>query len=157
MVMTKCKTHGLARCRTCTPQYFCHIHTTKSGLARRKDQCKDCGTGYCEPHGIQKSICLECGGGGLCEAHQIIRSLCLECGGGSLCGHHIMRSRCRECSGCIHGVLRSLCPKEGCGGTALCEPHRRRKDQCVECDGNAICDHRIRRVTCVQCDYLIQC
>lgn len=144
MPRKRCR-HGQQRCKECTPQCFCKEH------GNRKDQCKECGTGYCG-HGIQKSLCVDCGGGGICEAHQIVRSLCIECGGGGLCEtHHIKRSNCIECGGCIHGSLVSLCA-EGCGGASLCEPHKRRKDQCVECKGSAVCKHEVRRVTCVQCD-----
>jgi hypothetical protein len=46
---------------------------------RRKDSCKDCGTGYCE-HNRQKGSCKDCGTG-YCE-HSRRRDSCKDCGTG---------------------------------------------------------------------------
>ena len=94
-----------------------------------RSNCKVCSA--C-PHGRQRSICKECGGGAICE-HGRQRFQCKECGGGAVCGHGRIRSKCKECGGasiCEHGRIRSQCKE--CGGASICE-HGRQRSQCKEC------------------------
>ena len=58
-----------------------------------RSNCKVCGA--C-PHGRQRRLCKECGGGSICE-HGRRRSRCKECGGSGICEHGRRRSRCKEC------------------------------------------------------------
>ena len=70
------------------------------------------------PHGRQRYICKECGGGGICE-HGRQRYRCKDCGGGGICEHGRRRCYCKEC-----------------GGGGLCE-HGRRRYGCKECGGSS--------------------
>jgi hypothetical protein len=60
---------------------------------RRKDTCRDCGTGYCD-HGRQKSRCKDCGTG-YCQ-HGRQKSQCKDCGTGR-CLHGRRKDRCKDC------------------------------------------------------------
>ena len=87
------------------------------------------------PHGRQRYICKDCGGGSICE-HGRVRSQCKECGGSGICEHGRLRYSCKECGGsslCEHGRRRSKCKE--CGGSGLCE-HGRRRSDCKECGGS---------------------
>ena len=65
------------------------------------------------------------------------------------CEHGVKkRSRCKVCSACPHGRVRSLCKE--CGGSQICE-HGRQRNQCKECGGKGICEHGRQRHTCKEC------
>ena len=49
----------------------------------------------CE-HGIQQSLCHDCGGSGYCE-HSIRRTKCKECGPSQKCQHGFIRKTCPTC------------------------------------------------------------
>jgi hypothetical protein len=94
-----------------------------------RSKCKVCSA--C-PHGRQRSVCKECGGGSICE-HGRQRYACKDCGGSGICEHGRERRRCKEC-----------------GGSAFCE-HGRQRYQCKECGGKGICEHGRRRSNCKEC------
>jgi hypothetical protein len=58
---------------------------------RRKSQCKDCGTGYCE-HGRQKGNCKDCGTGYCVHGRQ--KSACRGCSPRSSCEHGRKEQKC---------------------------------------------------------------
>ena len=65
------------------------------------------------------------------------------------CEHGVKyRSRCKVCSKCGHGRVRSMCKE--CGGASICE-HVRRRRECKECGGPSICEHGRRRSECKEC------
>lgn len=111
---------------------------------RRKDSCKDCSTGLCE-HGRWKAQCQKCGTG-LCE-HGRFKSRCKDCGTG-LCEHGRYRNQCKDCGTrrCEHGRQKGQC--RDCG-TGLCE-HGRWKSHCTDC-GTGLCKHGKRKSECRDC------
>lgn len=116
---------------------------------KRKDSCKDCGTGFCE-HGRQKYYCIPCGGNGVC-LHGKRRPECRDCKGSSFCEHGKARAKCVDCGGasiCEHGRRRSQC--KDCGGVSICE-HNLSKWQCKDCGGSQICEHGKNRSHCREC------
>ena len=66
-------------------------------------------------------------------------TICVDCGGKYICEHKIRRRRCPECK------------NAGCGGEDLCSDHFRRKDQCKDCKGRAICNHGVIKYSCIAC------
>lgn len=113
------------------------------------------------PHGKQKSRCTPCRGTPYVSprcVHGITGSgyYCKECPGKGICEHRRQRSTCKECGGsqqCPHGTQRSHCVVEGCGGSALCIPHKTQKSQCFRCnpDSKSKCEHGRLGSRCVPC------
>ena len=65
------------------------------------------------------------------------------------CEHGVKyRSRCKVCSKCGHGRVRSMYKE--CGGASICE-HGRRRSECKECGGSQICEHGRQRSRCKEC------
>ena len=87
---------------------------------RRKDRCRDCGTGICE-HNKLKRYCKDCGANSICE-HGRRRDRCKDCSGTQICEHNRRRSQCKECGGsqiCAHNRLRNQCGE--CAGSKICK------------------------------------
>ena len=134
---------------------------------RRKDRCRDCGTGICEhnklkryckdcgansicEHGRRRDRCKDCGGGSQICQHNKRRSTCVLCGGGEICEHNKVRGYCKDCGGsqiCQHNKHRTYC--KDCGGSAFCE-HNKERRKCKDCGGSAICEHNRER-RCKDC------
>jgi hypothetical protein len=88
---------------------------------RRKNQCRDCSTGYCQ-HGPQKSRCKDCGTG-YCK-HRRRKGRCKDCGTG-FCKH---RRQAPEgpVQGLRHGLLLpARAPKEPVQGLRHGHPQAR--------------------------------
>jgi hypothetical protein len=69
------------------------IYKAKCEHGRRKDVCKDCGTGYCQ-HGCQKDVCKDCGAGYCQHGHP--KHTCRDCGTGH-CEHGRRRGLYKDC------------------------------------------------------------
>ena len=124
--------------------------SSKCQHGRRKDRCRDCGTGICE-HNKLKRYCKDCGATSICE-HGRRRDRCRECGGGQFCEHDKRRSTCVVCGGgevCEHKRQRNRC--KNCGGSQLCE-HNKAKTYCKICGGSAYCEHNLEKRNCPDCD-----
>ena len=116
---------------------------------RRKDRCRDCGTGICE-HKKLKRYCRECGAKAICE-HGRRRDRCRDCGGSQICEHNKRRSSCVDCGGgeiCEHQRIRGTCKE--CGGSQICE-HNIFKRNCKECGGSGTCEHKVEKRNCPDC------
>ena len=117
---------------------------------RRKDRCRDCGTGICE-HNKLKRYCKDCGANSICE-HGRRRDRCKDCGGGSqICQHNKRRSTCVLCGGgeiCEHNKIRGNC--KDCGGSQVCK-HNKDKRYCKDCGGSQVCKHNKERRNCKEC------
>ena len=117
--------------------------------SRRKDRCRDSGTGICE-HNTLKRYCKDCGANSICE-HGRRRDRCRNCGGGQFCEHNKRRSTCVDCGGgevCEHKRQRNRCVD--CGGSQLCEQNKH-KSYCKLCGGSAFCEHNKERSNCKEC------
>ena len=89
----------------------------------------------------------------LCEPHGVRRDLCRQCGGSGLCRHDRQPAHCRDCNGSnfcpLHPQTRKhLCVP--CGGSSTCKHHRQRYF-CKECPGAGICPHLRRKTQCTEC------
>ena len=116
---------------------------------RRKDRCRDCGTGICQ-HNKLKRYCRDCGAKTICE-HGRRRDRCRECGGSQICEHNKRRSSCVDCGGgeiCEHNKIRGSC--KYCGGSQICE-HNIFRRNCKECGGSGTCEHKVDKRDCPDC------
>ena len=117
---------------------------------RRKDRCRDCGTGICE-HNKLKRYCKDCGANSICQ-HGRRRDRCKDCGSGSqICQHNKRRSTCVVCGGgeiCEHKRQRNRCVD--CSGSQVCV-HKKSKAYCRECGGSVFCEHNLEKRNCPDC------
>jgi hypothetical protein len=78
---------------------------------RLKNNCSICNG--CE-HGKRKNQCSICGKGKVICVHGIQKYFCKLCKGSQVCPHGLVsKNKCKQCSPCIHGRIKSNC--RSCG------------------------------------------
>ena len=140
---------------------------------KHKYSCRQCGgSNFCD-HGRQKHQCKECGGRSICE-HSRQRHQCKDCKGSSICEHDRIRSQCKDCNPHRNSNLAALKKAlskdtsdsrlEQDTGQGACDaqepekkkpnkcPHGKQKSRCIDCGGQALCEHKVQRYFCKKCN-----